>query len=290
MTEPVVQLLIVTAEGFGKVRPAIAGFAQDLPENLHITVASGLAGDPGELAVPGAETRHFPGESVFHLRSRLPSLAADCDWLVILEDHNHVTRQWFAALQMVLRNVPDDVRVVIGGTSNLTSRDDWSWANYIHTLGFHWAPAISEPVEPITFNIVLRRKTLPDEDFTLGAYEAGFVHGLMANAVASSDFPIDHVQFRKAPGVFKYHWHNGRVTGAFMRRHYRGGLRHVYAHVRDVVGPRLRRLDRVIDEHPQSGLLPRGTKRRLRMLSLCHAAGALFGGVAGEGQAPWGLE
>jgi hypothetical protein len=279
---------LLTADPLRKIAPVLAELAL-LPPNMRLTVLSGCASDPDEATIPEATLLRFSGETVFDLRSRISALAGDAEWLVLLEDHNRVDRSWLERLSQAVAAAPADIHAIYGGVDNRTSRDRWSWANFLMVLGFHWAPGHGEAREPIFFNVAFRRSLLPADQLEVGEFEVHLLSALEHNATAA-EFVIDHVQFRTFPGVLFYHWCNGRATGAAMCRHHRDGWRHVLRHARRVCTARVANLAASIRWHPAAPDLPNGTLARVAMLSVCHATGALYGGLFGPGDAARHLE
>ncbi len=98
------------------------------------------------------------------------------------------------------------------------------------------------------------------------------------------------MQFRRFPEVFYYHWSNGRVTGAGMRKFTPRGMSHVYDHASSTCFHRQRLLREALRRHPLKAELPRGTAIRMQLLAVAHSLGALYGGRFGVGRAPWVLE
>ena len=85
------EVFIVTSEPVEKVLP-ITGKLENSEFRTFATHVLSGASEIGDLKRIGDSIRvsHFPGESVFHLRSRIPALARNCEWIVVLEDHNLV--------------------------------------------------------------------------------------------------------------------------------------------------------------------------------------------------------
>ena len=182
------------------------------------------------------------------------------------------------------------VLIVVGAATNTRSTDKWSWANFLCVLGFHWAPEIQTPLEPLAFNVALKRAVLGRDRLALGQYESEIVPLAMKAARADPGFSVDHMQFRKLPEVVYYHWCNGRVTGAGMREFTARGMNQVYDHARDTCFLCQRLLREVLRHHPLKSELPRGTTVRIQLLAAAHSLGALYGGRFGAGRAPWALE
>lgn len=290
-TSVVFQVFVVSQEPVSKVQRLTEELARAPSRDFLMDVLTG-AQAAGDATIPDERVAvwHFPGESVFHLRSRIPTLAGDADWIVILEDHNLIYPGWPDDVTDALRGADPATSMLIGAATNQRSTDAWSWANFLSVLGFHWAPCIQTPLEPLSFNVAIRRDALPKGRFELGAYEALFVPRLMPGARPAPGFPVDHVQFRRFPEVIYYHWCNGRVTGAFMRQFADAGFGKVWSHAKNTSFQRQKRLRRVIRSHPGNHELPRYTCARLQLLAFAHSLGALHGGVRGTGRAPWALE
>jgi len=285
---PSLHLFLVTADPLPKIAGVLADLAE-LPPDVRLTVLSGCTEQSTGAVIPGARVLHFPGETTFDMRRRISELAGDVEWILLLEDHNQIDRSWLDRVRRAVAAVPADVRTIRGGADNCTSTDRWSWANFLMVLGFHWTPRQGEAPEPMFFNVAFRRSLLPAGRMELGAFEVLVLATLLDKSVAG-DFAIDHVQFRQFPGVCFYHWCNGRVTGAAMRRHHPDGRRHVLRHAGRVGWERVGRLASAVRRHPRAAHLPTGTLARVAMLSACHAAGALYGGLFGPGTAARYLE
>jgi hypothetical protein len=285
------EVFIVTSEPVEKVLPITSELENSELRTFATHVLSG-ASEIGDLKRIGDSIRvsHFPGESVFHLRSRISALARDCEWVVILEDHNLVDESWPGLVKSALDRCDPGTSVVVGAATNTRSTDKWSWANFLCVLGFHWAPEIRTPLEPCVFNIALKRALLGRERLALGQYEIEIVPLAMKAAQPDPSFPIDHMQFRRFPQVVYYHWCNGRVTGAGMREFTPNGMRHVYDHAHNTSFLRQRLLREALRRHPLKAELPRGTTMRTQLLAVAHSLGALYGGRFGVGRAPWALE
>ena len=281
-------LLVVTGDPLEKIAPVMRELACP-PPAVQVTIVSGCADTDDELGLAGVQLVRFPGETPLELRRRVPELAGDAEWVLLLEDHNRVDRAWLDRALASIAAAPTDATTVRGGADNLTSTDPWSWANFLMVLGFHWTPLQRQSLEPLFFNVALRRARLLRDRLDVGEFEIKALTALEEQP-AAGDFPVDHVQFRRAPGVFFYHWCNGRVTGAVMRRHHPDGWRHVLRHACRIAGERVRQLAVVVRRHPSAALLPVGTLTRVAMLSVCHAAGAIYGGAFGIGNAARHLE
>lgn len=288
--ELTVHLILVTGDPLQKLEPVFASLRGQVAADIRTTVVSGNVDHLDEPNPEGVDVVRFPGESTVQMRQRIPVLAGDAEWILLLEDHNHLHATWIAELRRALDLAPPEVCAVIGGADNRTSTDAWSWANFLNVLGFYWAPIQGRPAEPMFFNVAFRRSILPERSYALGEFEVAVTEQLFAGATSTHPFPIDHVQFRRFPGVLTFHWWNGRLTGAMMREQTTGGFAHVVRHAVRVAGDRAGRLARIIRGHPGAARLPAGTVARVRLLALTHAAGALAGGLFGPGRSAWKLE
>ncbi|MBT5032174.1 MAG: hypothetical protein HOM55_07755 [Proteobacteria bacterium] len=285
------EVFIVTREPFAKVRPVLRELEKSNVNGFSVHVLSG-ASEIGNINQVSKQitVSSFPGESVFHLRSRIPALAKPCEWVVILEDHNIVGENWPELVASSLSKVGTDIIMVVGAATNLKSTDPWSWANFLSVFGFHWAPIIQEPTEAIGFNVCIRRKFIGVGRLELGEYETEIVPAAMKSAIADPSFPVDHMQFRKFPEVLYHHWYNGRVTGSFMRKFDASGFRKVLDHARNTTFRRQRILKRIIKCHPNRDSLPKSIGVRMLALAIAHSLGCIYGGLTGVGRAPWELE
>jgi len=285
------EIFIVTGESIEKVLPVADVLGKSQLKTFATHVLSGAA-DLGDITQidETVNVSHYPGESVFHLRSRIPALAGNCEWVVILEDHNLIEETWPTKVQAALQRCDPDDMAIIGAATNTRSTDEWSWANFICVLGFHWSPEIGTPLQPLGFNVAFRRSMFGHERLALGQYEHEIVPRAMRAARPDRSFPVDHMQFRRFPEVVYYHWCNGRVTGAGMRKFMKGGKRHVYKHAHNTTFPRQRTLREVMRSHPLGAELPGGTSIRAQLLAVAHSLGAIYGGWFGVGRAPWALE
>lgn len=284
-------LAIYTTEEPEKTYGVISVLAPHLGSGVRIAVLHSVAcrhalKDFG----PQVQFHHIPNEPAIGLRGQMPAYAGDVEWVCILEDHVHVDASWLDGLLTELRAMPDDVTSVIGSACNLTSLEPWSWANFLNVQVFHWTPSLVEPLQPLGFNMAFRRRLLPAHALEHGEFELTCVQDCMANPRGSTRFPANHVQQRFLPQVLYYHYANGRVTGAAMRKHHSNGLLHVFRHAIHNAGRRRRTVDRLIREHELYPDLPYGTRWRVGVLALCHSIGAVMGGSAGAGRTPWALE
>jgi hypothetical protein len=284
-------VFIYTTEEPEKTYDVIRQLAPRLSPDVRVVVVHSLSSKQApEDFGPNVSFHHIPDEPAIALRALMPAFAGDVEWVCILEDHVHVDAGWLDNILTELKSMPDDVTCLIGSACNLTSLEPWSWANFLNVQVFHWTPNLVEPLQPLGFNMAFRRRLLPKHAMGHGEFELTCVQDCMANPRGSTNFAANHVQHRFLPEVLYYHYANGRVTGAAMRKYHSGGMLHVLRHALHNAGRRRRTVDRLIREHELYSDLPRGTRWRVGLLALCHSAGAVLGGLAGAGRTPWALE
>ncbi|MEO0342688.1 MAG: hypothetical protein AAF198_04550 [Pseudomonadota bacterium] len=281
----------ITHDPFEKVRPVYEPLLEHLNDAFRLIIVSNhpdFCAPPD--ASPFATFKRVEKDSIFHMRARIPKLVGDCDWLIILEDHNHPSPDWAPHLLQTLLDQEDHVNLVIGTVTNAKSQSLWSWANFIAVLGAHWHPLTQLPVESLAFNTAIRRDRLPKKALQLGALETKIIPSLMPDARPLSSFPVDHYQNRTIVSATLSHWRNGRTTGSLLRTNETGGAKTVAAHALFTITTRHQRLSQTILSHPNFCQLPRFTLLRCRYLALVHAVGAFWGFWFGHGAAPWKLE
>ena len=102
-------VFIVSAEHPRRCYGALDQLVPDLNYGDQVTVLSGVdSAELGELRDFGSQVTvlHFPGDSVWHLRARLPPMAGSVEWVLVLEDHNVPLPGWRARFQRFWRNRP----------------------------------------------------------------------------------------------------------------------------------------------------------------------------------------
>jgi hypothetical protein len=294
MQPPHLHVFLVTAEGPGKCAPALQRLWDEMVDGVQVSLLSGA--EPNDAppldsdAFPGLELRHFPGESVWHLRRHIAPLLQGATWMVLLEDHNVPLPGWLPRLMAALGHINTDIQAVFGTTDNLTSTGPWDWANFLAVQVFHWAPGTANAVHVLPFNAAFRVSQLPPAPWKLGTFETVAVPSVATRSRLSADFPVDHIQYRCFPSVLGYHFANGRATGAQLREHRRRPFVVLLAHLAYVLIKRPALSALTIWRHPRSHALPAGTWWRLPVLLWAHACGAVVGWIAGAGQAMWQLE
>jgi hypothetical protein len=280
-----IKVLVLT----GEAPAGVCGLMDELlaaeDTDLEVIVVSGSRGSAEIPLGPRATLRLFPGESVFDLRRRIPMLAGEARWVILLEGHNKLEPGWQAGLRGRLASLPESCDVLLGHVENLTSAGVWSWASFLHTFAFHWRPDRDSAAMPSVTNIAVRGARLPARALRLGEFEFEILPGLMATAAQAPGFAVDHVQHLGWASASLAHWCNGRVTGAMMAGCLPRGSGAARRHARAVVTARLVKIESLIGAHPARHELPAGTLARVRWLALCHAAGALWGGRFGPGRA-----
>lgn len=236
------------------------------------------------------EVIHIPGPSVYYLRSHIPSLSRDTHWVLILEDHNLVSEDYLLNVLTTLKKMPPQINYVGGPAVNHTSKDTWSYANFVMVLGKHWHPVSALPDEIIFFNLACRSSVFPHKNFEVGGFESPNIMHFYQTAYLSSAFVIDHVQFRVFPHVFFYHFCNGRVTGAIQKGRLLQKIKWSCKHNKNIVWRRFKTLRTTMENHPERHMIPRFTTECLFMLSVSHAFGVWWGMFFGAGSAANYLE
>jgi hypothetical protein len=280
-----ITVLVLTGEAPARICGLMDELLAAEDTDLEVIVASGSRGSAEIPLGPRATLRLFPGESVFDLRRRIPMLAGEARWVILLEGHNKLAPGWQAGLRGRLVALPEGCDMLIGHVENLTSAGVWSWASFLHTFAFHWRPDRNSAAVPSVINIAVHGARLPARRLRLGEFEFEILPELVATAVKAPGFAVDHVQHLGWASASLVHWGNGRVTGALMAGRLPGGGTAVRRHARAVVTARVVEIKSLIGAHPARHELPVGTLAGVRWLALCHAGGALWGARFGAGRA-----
>ena len=214
-----IQVVIMTNEDPEKVSAMVATLASEIGPGDSLGIASGAPQkiDLGQFG-PAVSIWHFADETIFHLRARIPSFADGRDWFVLLEDHNAVPPGWFAAVRSVLSAMPPTCPAVIGAVDNRTSTSAWSWASFLHTFAFHWAPTVASDCGMTINNLAFRQRVLDMQDYPFGQFEVVAMQKFEPLAARSGDFPVDHIQHYDFRGASAAHWHIGTMAGWPARR------------------------------------------------------------------------
>lgn len=286
------QFVIVTGEGLSKVGPVMQALLARLGRDDRLTILSGSAAEEEPPSVDRRVSLHrFAGSSVFHLRAKLPLVAAGAQWMVLLEDHNHPPPHWFDAVDQALSAAAPDTVAVVGPVDNLTSCDAWSWASFLATFAMHWHPlADASPLPLIVGNIAFRTEVLPERELAFGEFEGRLMPRLATRAQTAPAMWVDHVQplsFRRATAS---HFHNGRVAGAIMRLTTPEVSSSLKGFVRHIGLARLRPVMRRLAVHPRRAELPPLIGPRLAWLGWATCAGFVSGSLFGAGRSPQRLE
>lgn len=285
--------VITTTDPFPKIAPLVARLLAAAGEHDRVTVLTGApaAAEERPPSDPRLAIVRREGFSVFHLRTILPEVLHDAEWLVIFEDHNIPVEGWFEAMRKATASAGPEVAVVIGVMDNMTTRSRWGWANYIATFGMAWPPIGSgEPLMPLIGNFAVRMSELPRRSFRFGAFEKELLPRIAGAALLAPGMVVDHVQSHSALSATLAHFHNARVFGGVLRLETEafGGVARTY--LADSLYGRVRRLGRRLKTHPRRHELPRFTLARVAWLNLAMGAGFLTGVMFGIGRAPWYLE
>jgi len=287
------QVIIPTADGVAKLRGLVDTLTTGAPLRTAVSVLDGSGRSLEGTLERGdgrVEVHRFPGESVFHLRARVPTVARAARWVALLEDHNRVDRAWLDALARLLATAGPDDLAFVGPVANRTSQGRWSWASFLQTFALNWEPGHRFRMSSLVTNVVFARHLLGSRPFRLGYFETSLLPRLFEHARFRSDLVLDHVQecgFRRATSI---HFHNSRTLGAFIRAHPASLDLRLSHLVRTTLRDRVQELTRTIARHPLSPRLPRRTLLRVRWLALAHAAGLILGWSAGMGRSPWKVE
>jgi len=284
-------IVIVSHDPPSKVAPILDILRDHASPVFGITVLTSDETPPGpSLRHDFVSFRHCPSQSIFQMRALIPALVGECDWVVILEDHNHPSEAWATTLPHVLTEQPTEVQLVIGTLTNRQSISSWCWANFIAVLGAHWHPVTLTPVEMLVFNTAIRRACLGYARLPFGAFENQLMPQLLGSAYVSDQIPVDHYQPTGFVKATLSHWRNGKTTGDIIRQREDSWLTSLMAHSAFTLSKRYLRITRGLRRNPNAKDLPSGTIERVFYLSVVHVAGAIYGGLFGAGRAPWKLE
>ncbi len=278
-------------EGIAKVRGMLDSITQQWVEGMRICYLTGIEQDSGSYPHPAVEIAHHPGENIFQLRTRLPKVAGDCDWVVLLEDHNTIGPGWVQGILEAIASAEDDTKILIGQATNVETTSPWSWASFLTSSGFHWYPTADRPVLPTLYNCAVRRAVLGTERWATGEYEFNILAEIALKAQAAPSMVLDHRQHHTMLSAIEHHWHNGRAAGALLAELKLPGQKpRYYTHVRNVLTQRWPALRDILLTHPKKNLYPSSTAAKVRVLVWAHIAAALWGGWFGGGRSFWRLE
>ncbi len=123
-------IVIVSGEGWSKASTGLETLAPQLGRRLFLTLLCGEEDTRLLPDYPGTEVLTFPGESVFQLRARLPTILRESVWVSVLEDHVVPMEGWLAAVQRTIAEASPDTMAFTGVVANETSTSPWGWANF----------------------------------------------------------------------------------------------------------------------------------------------------------------
>jgi hypothetical protein len=207
------QIVFVTTGGLATIADAAANLLSGLDERHRMSILDGLEAqdDHPLLRHPAVERHAYPGASVFELRRKLPLIAADTEWIALLEDHNVAPAGWLVAADRAMAEAGPLTTALIGPLANLTSVSPWCWANFLGNFAPNWHP-ISGHAGPLIANLVFRRDLLPDWELPFGAFETVLLPKLARQARVVNDMWADHVQHRSFITATSSNAHNARVV------------------------------------------------------------------------------
>lgn len=264
---------------------------QQYVDGMRVCFLTGLEGDPGSYPHPAVAIAHFPGDNIFQLRSRLPEVVGDCDWLILLEDHNAIGPDWIQGVFQAIASAKPDTRILIGQATNKETTSNWSWASFLTSSGFHWYPMADRPVLPTLYNCAVRRELLGTERWNTGEYEYNILGELALKAQAAPTMELDHQQNHTMFSALAHHWHNGRVAGALLADNKLPGQNaRYYTHAKNVLTLRWPALKDILQTHPKRDMFPKNTVAMVRLLVFTHTVATLWGGWFGGGRSFWYLE
>ena len=228
--------------------------------------------------------------SIYHLRCHIPELAKGTEWVLLLEDHNLISSEYLGKVNEAICEVQDETKLIYGPTENLTTKNKWSWPNYLFVQVKHWDPVMNIPNEPIIFNGIYRSKEFPSENYRVGEFETRALNYFFSRATFNPTFKVDHVQYRRFPSVLYYYFCHGRATSGTYSPEYKDRAEWTKKHLERLFKVRWKESLAIIKRHPKASQLPRFTITRLFILYLTDALGLIFGAVWGAGKSAEALE
>ena len=281
------QIVIISGEGWRKTLPAVQRLWPQLGPRQWLSV---LCGEDDREAFPhfaATELRVFPGESVFQLRARLPTILREAAWVAILEDHTVPMPGWLDGVVHALEKAKLDTVAFTGTAANETSTSPWSWANFLFNFWSHWHPSAAAELTGTVATTIFRRDLVGSRPLKIYQFEE-FILGQRGPVI--NDFPVNHIQVTTWWEATSHVFDNGRVAGSAIRRNSLSPSRTLGSGVRWVLGGRSKEIAMVLRDHPRFPELPPGTLARIRWIAWCHSAGAIFGALFGGGRAHKRLE
>lgn len=222
------------------------------------------------------------GASAYRLRALLPELCRR-EWVVLLEDHTMVEATAIDDIRRLIRERPDiDLISFLG--KNLTSADEWGWANFLVTFAPVWAPLDHPPPFSIVTAAVVRRSCLgTGEPLKEGEWELAIIPGIhrRGNFAYSNSIFVDHIKPVKLFSALALNFHNAR-SGAAIQLDLGHTRRRVIHDGWLTFAKRPRHLMR--DLRARRNELPAGTKARLYALSFMYLVGNVTATLWGGGK------
>jgi hypothetical protein len=280
-------ILIVSGDPWSKARRSIDQLAPRLTERMKLTLVCGQADAAPLPDHPRITLALFPGESIFQLRTRLPTLFAESAWIAVLEDHSVPTDGWLDAVMAAIDAADDETLAFTGMALNLDSTSPWSWANFLFNFYQHWSPGEAERLTGTVATALFRRDIVGVRPLPLFHFEEFLLGRLM---VVRHDMTVNHIQHTTGWEATIHVIDNGMVYGASLRRNSPAPRKALIESVGWVVGGRMKHMAEVLARHPAHDHLPRGTRLRLRWIAWCHSLGVVKGALLGGGRAHIRLE
>jgi hypothetical protein len=280
-------ILIVSGDPWSKSHRSIDQLAPRLTGRMQLTLVCGQADTEPFPDHPQIALALFPGESIFQLRTRLPTLFAESAWIAVLEDHSVPTDGWLDAVMAAIDTADDDTLAFTGTALNLDSTAPWSWANFLFNFYQHWSPGEAERLSGTVATALFRRDIVGVRPLPLFHFEEFLLGRQMA---VRHDMAVNHIQHTTFWEATTHVIDNGMVYGASIRRNSPAPRKAFVDSVRWVLGGRMRDLAGVLARHPDRSALPRGTLLRLRWIAWCHSLGVVKGVLLGGGRAHIRLE
>ena len=280
-------IVIVSGNGWRKPLPVARDLAPQLGDRLWLSVLCGEAENEAQPQFPRTDFHVFPGESVFQLRARLPTILREAAWVAVLEDHAMPMPGWVDGATRAIQNVPQDTLSFTGSAANETSTRPWSWASFLFNFWQHWHPSAASRLQGTVGTTVFRRDLVGSRPLRIHEFEE-LILGRRGPVV--NGFPVNHIQVTTWWVATARVFDNGRVAGSAIRRNSLSPSRTLKDAVRWAVGGRNREIALTLRDHPRAAELPSGTMWRVRWIALCHSAGAIFGALVGSGRAQKRLE
>ncbi len=280
-------IVIVSGDPWSKSRASIDRLAPRLTGRMRLTLVCGQADTAPFPEHPRMTQSLFPGESIFQLRTRLPTLLVESGWVAVLEDHSVPTDSWLDAVMTAIAEADADTLAFTGTAVNLDSTSPWSWANFLFNFYQHWNPTEADRLTGTVATTLFRRDIVGARPIPLFHFEEFLLGRQM---IVRNDMAVNHVQHTTFWEATTHVIDNGMVYGASIRRNAPSPRRASIDSVRWVLGGRMRDMAGVLARHPARGVLPAGTLLRLRWIAWCHSLGVVKGILFGGGRAHVRLE